>query len=421
MDFCYPATPKAFNVMFKPAGPDCNLKCTYCYYLEKKEIVTSPADPAEHGKILEKYIREYIIAQQVPLVYFIWQGGEPSLAGLPYFRKALELQQTYAGDKEIINVLQTNGTLLNEEWCRFLGENGFLTGISLDDPEHVHDRYRKYGDGRPSWKKTMHRLELLHRFRIEFNTLSTINHYSAEHPEEVYNFLKNSGSRYMQFIPVVERQVGSAKPIMLVHPLNKGDAELTPWSLKPGQLGNFLTRIFDRWVRNDVGKVFVQHFDTALANRAGAMPGLCTFSPRCGDATVLEHNGNLYCCDHFVYPDYYLGNILETPLPTLMSSVKLAAFGQNKLAALTRQCRECEVRYACHGDCPKHRFCRSRDGEPGHSYLCEDYSRFFRYITPHLDFMVRQIERQQPPAGIMEQMKANEGRENPADLQAPQN
>jgi uncharacterized protein len=410
MDFQFPVAPKAFNIMLKPVGPLCNLNCTYCYYLEKKNLFPDKTNYRLDEELLELYIRDYIASQQVPVVSFVWQGGEPSMLGVDYFRRALELQKKYAGDRRIENSFQTNGTYLTDEFCEFFKENEFLIGLSIDGPEHLHDHYRLDNQGNPTWKKVMQGIELLKKHGVEFNTLSVVNRKTSREPLAVYNFLKQIGSTFLQFIPIVERKAGNVNPgeQELVHHKYTGEAHVTPWSVTPRDYGNFLISIFDEWVKKDVGRYYVQMFDVTLANWVGAMPGLCVFSETCGTAAVMEHNGDVFCCDHFVYDEYFLGNIKEIPLTQMMGSTKQALFGQDKKNKLPAYCRSCHVRFACHGECPKHRFDFTPQGEPGLSYLCQGYKMFFEHVKPHMDFMAKELKAQRAPANVMEWIRRKE-------------
>jgi uncharacterized protein len=404
MDFQFPVAPKAFNIMLKPVGPLCNLNCTYCYYLEKKNLFPGKTKYKLDEELLEIYIRDYIATQQVPVVSFVWQGGEPSILGVDYYRRAVELQKKYAGDKRIENSFQTNGTYLTDEFCQFFRDNEFLIGLSIDGPEHLHDFYRKDNQGQPTWKKVMRGVEMLQKNKVEFNTLSVVNNKTAQEPLAVYNFLKQIGSTFLQFIPIVERKAQNAAPgeQELIFPAYEGEAQVTSWSVKPLDYGKFMSAIFDEWVRKDVGRYYVQLFDVTLANWVGAMPGLCVFSETCGTAAVMEHNGDVFSCDHYVYDEYFIGNIRETPISEMMGSVRQAIFGQDKKDKLPAFCRSCPVRFACHGDCPKHRFIKTPQGEPGLSYLCEGYKHFFEHVRPYMDFMAKELKAQRAPANVME-------------------
>ena len=350
-------------------------------------------------EVLESFIRQYIECQDTPEVQFAWQGGEPTLLGIDYFRSVVSLQEKYAGGKTVTNTIQTNGTLLTDDWCHFFKKHGFLVGLSIDGPRELHDRYRVKGNGRPTFDTVMSGLALLRKQKVSFNTLTVVNDHNSLQPLEVYRFLKRIGEGHMQFIPAVERLPDDAAENLglgLAIPPFTGDtagsSRLTPWSVSPKRLANFYISIFDEWVRHDVGTVFVQFFDVALGNWLGAGSGLCHFSPKCGMAGALEHNGDLYSCDHYVYPKYKLGNIMETPLSELMESVTQRRFGSAKLDSLPECCKVCEVRPACHGDCPKHRFAETPDGGPGLSYLCKAYKEIFNHMAPYLKVMADLVQ-----------------------------
>jgi|WetSurMetagenome_2_1015567.scaffolds.fasta_scaffold00001_272 uncharacterized protein len=401
--------PTAFQVMLKPAGASCNLNCTYCYYLEKKRLYPQSKEMRMSEELLEGFIEQFIEAQDVPVITFTWQGGEPSLMGLSFFRKAIDLQKKYSGGKTIENAFQTNGTFLNDEWCSFFSDNNFLVGISIDGEEHNHDHFRRTSSGGHTFKKVMTGIELLHRHKVEFNTLSTVNSYNVHFANETYRFLKKIGSGFMQFLPVVERSGISEDQsrLRLVAPVH-GDAEVTEWSVGAHDYGQFLIKIFDEWVRNDVARYYVQIFDATLANHVGENPGICVFNDTCGDAMVMEHNGDLYSCDHFVYPEFFLGNILSSPLSVLAKDQRQFDFGIAKRNSLPRYCLSCEVRYACHGECPKHRFLQTPDNETGLNYLCDGYKAFFKHTEPYMEFMARELKNKRPPANVMTWLKNRE-------------
>ena len=397
-----------FQVMAKPSGAACNLRCTYCFYTEKENLYGGPAPFRMRPEVLESFIRQYIECQDIPEVQFAWQGGEPALLGIDYFRSVVALQEKYAGGKKVTNTIQTNGTLFTDDWCRFFKKHDFLVGLSIDGPRKLHDKYRVKGNGQPTFDKVMSGLTLLKKHRVSFNTLTVINAHNSLRPLEVYRFLKNIGDGHMQFIPAVERlpdEPAQSLGLGLAIPPFNGDTAassgLTPWSVSPEQLADFYIRIFDQWVHHDVGKVFVQFFDVALGNWLGAGYGLCQFSPTCGTAGALEHNGDLYSCDHYVYPRHRLGNIMETPLSELMASEMQQRFGSNKLDSLPACCKECEVRPACHGDCPKHRFAETPDGGTGLSYLCEAYKAIFSHMAPYLKVMADLVRTGRPAPDIM--------------------
>ena len=395
--------PNAFQVMLKPAGPSCNLNCTYCYYLEKNKLFQGRNSLRMSDDLLENFIKQFIEANEIPVVTFTWQGGEPTLMGLGFFRKAIELQKRYSGGKKIDNAFQTNGTRLNDEWCNFFTDNKILVGISIDGAEHNHDRYRKTFSGGATFKSVMKGIELLQKHKVEFNTLSVVNDYNVHFASETYRILKQIGSVFMQFLPVVERIADDPGKtnLSLVAPAYGDEASVTSWSVPPVEFGKFLITIFDEWVRNDVGRYYVQIFDTTLANWVGEMPGICVFSETCGDALVMEHNGDLFSCDHFVYPEYFLGNIAEVPLIEMVKSQQQFDFGIDKRNRLPQYCLQCEVRFACHGECPKHRFTITPDGKPGLNYLCKDYKIFFHHVEPYMEFMAKELKYKRPPANVM--------------------
>lgn len=394
----------AFSIMAKPTGSVCNLNCTYCYYLEKSKLYPSTNDFRMREDILDNYIKQYIESQDVPVVTFTWQGGEPTLLGLDYFINVIALQKKYSGGKTIENSFQTNGTKLNDDWCKFFTDNKILVGISLDGEEHNHDHFRKTNSGGTTFKRVMKGIELLHKNKVEFNTLSAVNRYNVHYASETYRYLKKIGSGFMQFLPVAER-TGNHKydeKLNLVSPAFGSDQCITEWSAGSKEFGKFLITIFDEWVRKDVARFYVQIFDATLANYIGEMPGLCVFSETCGDALVLEHNGDLYSCDHYVYPEYLLGNIQEKPLIDMAKSQRQFDFGTDKRNKLPQFCAQCDVRYACHGECPKHRFINTPDGEPGLNYFCEGYKMFFHHVEPYMDFMAKELKNKRPPANVMQ-------------------
>ncbi len=402
-----------FHVLAKPIGPICNLDCQYCFYLEKEKLY--PGTVGKSGwilpeSVLESYIRQYIESQPVPFVSFAWQGGEPTLLGVEYFRKVVELQKKYASGKKIENGFQTNGILLDDAWCEFLAENRFLVGLSIDGPCKFHDRYRLYKGGGATFGDVMRGLELLKRHGVEFNTLTVVQRHNSYHPLEVYRFLKDVGSGFMQFIPIVERVASQPTPdgLLLISPGSEEAAGVSDWSVEPLQYGKFLCAIFDEWVQRDVGRYYVQLFDVALESWVGMEPSLCVFRRTCGEAMVIEHNGDVYSCDHFVYPENRLGNIMENPLASLVDSAQQVKFGQDKLDTLPRYCRECDVRFACNGECPKHRFARTPDGEGGLNYLCAGYKHFFRHIDPYMKFMAAELREERAPANVMAWIRQKE-------------
>jgi uncharacterized protein len=393
----------AFNILAKPTGPLCNLDCHYCFYLEKENLYPGQRIWVMSEPVLESYIQQYIESQQAPMVSFAWQGGEPTLLGVDYFRKIVALQRKYANGKRIENALQTNGILLDDAWGKFLVENRFLVGISIDGPQHLHDHYRVDKGGHPTFNAVMRGIDFLKKHRVEFNTLTVVQKQNSYQPLEVYRFLKEIGSHFLQFIPVVERvaERPGEDGLVLVSPGNQASASVAEWSVEPEQYGTFLCRIFDEWVRKDVGRYYVQLFDVALESWLGIVPSLCIFRPTCGTAMAIEHNGDLYSCDHYVYPENRIGNIVESPLLSLAASAQQVRFGSDKETALPRYCRQCYVRFACNGECPKHRFLRTPEEEPGLNYLCAGYKIFFHHIDPYMRFMASELQHGRAPANVM--------------------
>lgn len=392
-------------LMAKPVGSVCNLACSYCYYLEKGHLYRR-GKGAESGvmsdELLERFIRQYLESQTMPQVLFTWHGGEPLMRPLSFYRRALELQHRYAGGRTIDNCLQTNGTLLTDEWCRFFHDHGWLIGVSIDGPQELHDAYRRNRQGGPSWYKVMKGIELLERHGVEWNALAVINHLNAEHPQEFYDFFRSIGCHYIQFSPIVERLLPHTDGRHLASPADTGDIPLTPCSVSPRQWGDFLCALFDEWVRHDVGNYYIQLFDATLAGWMGEAPGVCTLAETCGQVGVIEHNGDVYACDHFVFPEYRLGNIATQSLTELMYSDRQQRFGRAKRDALPQQCRACRYLMACHGECPKNRFAHTAAGEPGLNYLCAGYYRYFDHVAPYMDFMKRELLAGRPPANVMQ-------------------
>lgn len=374
-------------VMLKPVGAACNLACNYCYYLEKSNLYKHQPKRQMSEELLERFVKDYIEAQTMNEVVFTWHGGEPTLRPLSFYQKAVELQKKYAGGRIIHNSLQTNGTLLTDEWCRFLKANNWLVGISIDGPEAFHDRYRRDSQGKPSWKRVMEGIRLLQHYGVEWNAMAVVNRYNADHPQAFYRFFKSIGCQYIQFTPIVERNVQHADGRHLASINDADDAPVTDFSVTPEQWGNFLCGLFDEWVKQDIGRVFVQIFDSMLANWVGVAPGTCIYAKECGHAGVMEFNGDVYSCDHFVFPQYKLGNINEHTLIEMLYGEKQRRFSQLKYNKLPRQCKECRWAFACHGECPKNRFVNDRYGNPGLNYLCAGYRRFFEHIAPTMDEM----------------------------------
>ena len=369
-------TPKAsrdFQVFAKPAGPLCNLGCRYCYYLEKTDLYPTGEPYRMPEILLEEYIVQHIEASREPVIRFSWHGGEPTVLGLDYFRRITELQRKHAPPgQRIANGIQTNGTLLDEAWCRFLAEEDFYVGLSLDGPQEMHDRHRVGRDGHPTFARTLRGYELLNTFRVSCDILCVVNSHNVRHPLEVYRFFKHLEASYVSFLPMVSPQPGSKEGV-------------NPLSVTAESWGEFLCSIFDEWLSWDIGRIKVQIFEEAARTAFGQDHSLCIFRPVCGDIPVVEHNGDFYCCDHFVDPEHRLGNIMETPLGELLEHPDQRAFGRAKLDALPRCCRSCDVRDMCHGECPKNRFIRTPEGEPGLNYLCAGYKRFFSHCRPWVE------------------------------------
>jgi len=386
--------PAAFHVLAKPTGAICNLACRYCFFLKKERLYPGSRFRMT-DEVLEEYIRQYLQAQGIPEVTVAWQGGEPTLMGLDFFRRSIELERDHRRTGTIIrNTMQTNGVLLDDEWCEFFRYNDFLVGLSLDGPGELHDAYRVDKRGRPTFHRVMRGLRLLQKHGVEFNILAAVHAANGDHALEVYRFLRDeAGVRFIQFIPIVERDSDRG--------FQEGKT-VTDRSVKAEQYGRFMIDVFDEWVRRDVGRVFVQLFDVALAAWVGAPPALCAFSPTCGNAAVLEHNGDLYSCDHFVEPEHLLGNIMVTPLAALLASDKQQEFGRNKLDLLPGYCRQCEMRFVCHGECPKNRFMEAPDGEPGLNYLCAGLKSFFVHVDRPMKIMASLLGQGRAPAEVMQ-------------------
>ncbi len=390
--------PQAFNIMIKPVGSLCNLKCHYCYYLDKAEIYRGK-EPRMSEQMLEHFIKEYIAANDVRDVFFNWHGGEPLLAGLDFYRKAMAFQKKYADGKHIHNTLQTNATLITREWAEFFRANNFLIGVSLDGPQNVHDRYRGGKGGASVFDRVIKGIMELYRAGVQYNVMATVNRQSEGRGLEIYQFLKSAGTRFIQFMPVLEH----TKDGLIVDPQVQG-ARIAPWSVSPQGYGRFLCDIFDYWVRNDVGKVFVNQFDAVLACWCGAQPGICALAQTCGGNSIIEHNGDLYPCDHFVYEGYKIGNVLETDLRTLMNSTKQVRFGVDKRNALPDECLKCQWFFTCHGECPKHRFNTTDKGETGLNALCEGYKLFFSHVAPYMEEMKSLLQSGRPASEIMKML-----------------
>mgnify|MGYP002622837578 CR=1 FL=1 len=409
-------------VMAKPAGPMCNLACDYCYYLEKSALIQQPSLTPQSSAtvpapsscaaissqqpsslipppsslmtdaLLERFVSQYIASQSQQEVLFTWHGGEPLLRDLSFYRRAMELQRRYANGHIIDNCIQTNGTLLTDEHCRFFHDNGWLVGISIDGPQELHDACRKNRAGKPSFNDVMRGIKLLQKHHVEWNAMAVVNAINADYPQEFYRFFRNIGCRYIQFAPIVERTVPlTENSSRLAHIMDDIDAPLTPLSVTPRQWGDFLCSLFDEWVKEDVGEVYVQMFEATLANWCGVTPGVCTMGKACGHVVVMEYNGDIYSCDHFVFPEYRIGNLSEQTFLEMMYGERHSRFARLK-QQLPGQCRKCEYLFACNGECPKNRFLTTADGEYGLNYLCEGYRRYFGHVAPFMDDMRRKLK-----------------------------
>ena len=388
-------------VMLKPVGAVCNLACDYCYYLEKSNLYKDLPKHVMSEELLEKFIEQYLNSQTMPQVLFTWHGGETLMRPVSFYKKAMELQKKYGGGRTIDNCIQTNGTLLTDEWCEFFREHNWLVGISIDGPQEFHDEYRRNRQGMPSFVKVMHGISLLKKHGVEWNGMAVVNDYNADYPLEFYHFFKELDCRYIQFTPIVERLFSHRDGRHLASTSQSGAVDLADFSVSPEQWGNFLCTIFDEWVRADVGSFYIQLFDSTLANWMGEQPGVCTMSRSCGHAGVMEFNGDVYSCDHFVFPEFKLGNIHTQTLTEMMYGERQAAFGRMKHESLPMQCKECEFLFACNGECPKNRFCRTSSGEEGLNYLCRGYYRFFKHVAPYMDYMKNELMHERAPANVM--------------------
>ncbi len=400
--------PNAFTTLIKPIGSRCNMRCTYCYYLDKSLQYDSDYTPRTimSDEVLREYIKQYIEANDVPVVSFCWHGGEPLLAGVKFYEKALYYQQKYANGKKIENALQTNSLLINDEWCSLFRRGNFLLGVSLDGPQDIHDSFRLDGGGRGTFDRVMRSVERLKANSVEFNTLSVVNSKCAGRGKEIYNFFKAIGSRYMQFLPAVEfvsdEHLGGilGDRGRILSPANSSAGGVSEWSTGALDFGNFMCDIFDEWIKADVGEYFVQLFDTTLANWYGVMPGLCAYAKSCGDGLVVEYNGDVYSCDHFVYPEFKLGNLMNKKMREMYGSQQQFEFGVSKRAGLPDECMLCEYYFACTGGCPKHRF-RDSAEDKAKNYLCEGYKRYFAHVAPYMAYMRDLLKRGESPAGVM--------------------
>jgi uncharacterized protein len=400
---------KAFHVMAKPTGAICNLNCAYCFFLSKEQLYPGSTFRMS-DEVMESYIRQVIEAHTTPDMTIAWQGGEPTLMGLDFYRRVMTVVEKYRRPGTTIqHTIQTNGTQLSEEWCEFLHEHNYLVGISIDGPRAMHDTYRRDKGGAPTFDKVIRGVRLMQRMNVEFNILCTVNRANGQHPLDVYRCFRDElGARYMQFIPIVERINDDGGTI-----LQQG-VRVTDRSVTSEQYGQFLIEIFDEWVRRDVGQVFVQTFDASLMSWLQGDSSLCIFRRTCGDGVALEHNGDLYSCDHFVEPKYLLGNILTTPLVQLVNSEMQRTFGQDKQTTLPQYCRDCTYLFACHGECPKHRFLETPDGKAGLNFLCTGLKTYFAHIDPYMRVLADLLRRGRPAAEIMPILAANADHERKA-------
>jgi uncharacterized protein len=403
---------QGIHVVSKPTGPVCNLNCEYCFYLEKQALFSPNEKYRMSDDILSAFITNYITSQPTPIVEFVWQGGEPTLLGVDFFKRVIELQKQFRGTKAITNSLQTNGTRLNDEWCTFLKKHNFMVGISIDGPKEVHDRYRRDRNGKGTFDRVMKGMRLLQKHNVEYNVLACVARETAKHPLEVYRFFKDEGVEFIQFSPVVERMhdvLSKRHGLRLAEPASldreEAQTEVTPWSVLPDEYGDFLIAVYEEWVRHDVGTVFIMNFEWALNAWIGNPSPVCIHAKQCGRSVVIEHNGDVYACDHCVYPEYRLGNIQTDKLSDMVERSLRSGFGATKETSLPRWCRECEVLAACQGGCPKHRFSMTHYKEPGLHYLCEGYKKFFLHIGKYLRAMVQLLENGLPASYIMDAVK----------------
>ena len=425
-------THRPFHVLAKPIGPICNLRCRYCYYLAKKNLYPDETEWRMSDETLDAFVRQYIDSQPANIgeISFGWQGGEPTLLGIEFFKKVVQLQQQHVPPGvKIINAIQTNGTLLDKTWCDFFRRHHFLVGLSIDGPSEFHDLVRLDQKGQPTLEAVVQASRLLKKYRVEFNTLTCVGSHNQQNPLAVYRFLRDIGIEFIQFIPIVE-PLSNLKNALSVQQ-SPGEQILrrnlvTDRSVDSERYGDFLIEVFDEWVHRDVGRIFVQIFDMCLAAWLGHTPSLCIFQRRCGSAMVLEHNGDLYCCDHFVQPTYLLGNIHDTHIAELANSQRQHDFGTDKETSLPGPCRECPVRFVCNGECPKNRFVPSPDAKPDTkttdqrpiNYLCAGYRKFFTHIDSNMRLMAAEIRQGRPAANVMQRLSSR-GNRRPAASHVP--
>lgn len=398
---------KGYHLMAKPMGPICNIDCEYCFYLEKKENFPALEQFLMSESVLEKYIKDYI-EQDIPEIAFVWQGGEPMLAGIPFYKKVVELQRKYSNGRTVLNAIQTNGTLLDDTWCKFLKFHGFSVGLSFDGPKNIHDRYRKDKTGKGTFDQVLKAVRLLQKHKIEYNVLACVAKDTCQEPLKTYKFFKDIGVKFIQFTPIVERDADEdAKQLKLRHAMpgtEKNQSSMTKWSVEAEAYGDFLNAIFDEWVSKDVGSIYIMNFEWALTSWIGLPNTMCLYTKECNGCGIIEHNGDIYSCDHYMYPQFKLGNIIESHPQTLMNSEKQIEFGKMKTERLSDECKNCEVLFACQGECPRHRFI-DQNGNDGANYLCKGYKKFFRHIHPYMKAMVQLIKHDQPVSDIMKLSK----------------
>ena len=398
---------RRFHVMAKPAGSACNLDCTYCFYLSKQQLPDGPGGGRMHDDVLEQFVRNYIQSVTADEVVFSWQGGEPTLLGVEYFAKVVALQKKHAKPgQRIENDLQTNGTLLDEDWARFLKEHNFLVGLSIDGPREIHDHFRVTKHGEPTFDKVFAAAQVLRRHGVRFNTLTCVNRFNASRPLDVYRFLRREiGSTYLQFIPIVEpldfeavapHKWDPARLPVLGAPESRPDhpqSVVTPWSVDPDEYGYFLSKVWDEWLARDLGKVLVNFCETLVVQRMGLPSQVCVYAENCGKGVALEHDGSVYSCDHYVYPEYRLGYVQQSSLGDMVFAPRQVRFGYAKSETLPAHCRRCDYLTDCWGECPKNRLLRTPDGEPGLSYLCSGLKRFFSHASPAANRLAKSLVR----------------------------
>ena len=399
---------KPAYIMTKPAGSLCNLACKYCYYLEKSNLYKDNPKHIMSDELLEKFTKEYIEMQTTPAVLFTWHGGETMMRPISFYQKAIELQTKYAGGRQIDNCIQTNGTLITEEWATFFKRNNWLVGVSIDGPQEFHDEFRKTRLGKPSWHQVMKGIDILNKYGVEWNAMAVVNDFNGDYPLDFYHFFKEIGCRYIQFTPIVERIYVHPDGRHLASPQEGTIAEIADFSVTPKQWGNFICAIFDEWVRNDVGEYYVQLFDATLANWMRVPPGVCSLAETCGHAGIMEFNGDVYSCDHFVFPQYKLGNLHHDSFLEMMYGNKQLSFGAAKKNALPQQCKQCDFLFACNGECPKNRIIKTSAGEDGLNYLCSGYHQYFKHVAPYMDYMKDLLMKQKGPYEIMDWIKKEE-------------